>query len=118
DFRKAFFFGGPNMRGNLSIGVSLKSVSLLIATGLLVLGCAKERDVEHVIPNAFRVRKSDLAGTYAYLKTLTRVAYPGKNFGGLPAGYYLDNDKLVQFVIRENSLDVVSVDPLFQDAKD
>ena len=93
-------------------------VAWMTVISLSVIGCAKERDVEHVINNQLRVKKTDLLGTYSFLKTMTRVSYPGREFGGLPAGYYLDNDKLVQLVIKENSLDIVSIDPLFQDAKD
>lgn len=94
----------------------LTSTRMLLVTCMLFLicACAKERDVKSVLPNGRRIQKSILSGTFVYLKALKSAEYPGNHEGADAfTGMYQDTDKLVQFVVKENSLDVVSIDPLY-----
>lgn len=85
---------------------------------LFLVSCAGERTFKPVVANGKRIAKASLQGTFSYLRSVKDVKYAKTSPEFLAPGVYLDTDKLVQFVIRENTLDVVSVDPLYIEEKD
>ena len=85
-----------------------------IALCLLCAACAKERPVLRLLPEASRVSKPDLEGTFVLLKSVVSLFSPGPEYQGLAPGVHLESGKLVQFVQSENQVDVVSIDPLFE----
>lgn len=90
---------------------SKKQLRTLGLCALLFLGgCAKERPVRPIISNNFRIPKSVFAGAFYYLKTLAEVRSPGKKYASVPPGIYADANEIVNFVIKESSIDVVRVD--------
>jgi len=83
---------------------------------ILIVSCAKERPIRHVVPNGKRLEKATLAGTYVYLRSLTEVQYAPQNAEEVLApGIYLDNNRLVQFVIKENALEIMAINPLYRE---
>ncbi len=92
---------------------------MIVALGLiLVVGCAKDRDLKPVIPNTARVNKTALTGNYLYLRTITDVQSPGKDSEWIATGMYMESDKLVQFNLKEKVVEVVALDPQFQNARE
>lgn len=88
---------------------------LVIALGLCA--CAKERPVEPVPTDLQRVRKTELAGEFLFLKSITRVESPSAGFRQLAPGLQMEASHIVQFVLRENQLEVYSSDPVFEPGK-
>lgn len=80
---------------------------------LLIAGCALERPVEKVLPESSRIARKDLEGTFVFLKSVVEIKSPGKTYQGYAPGLHLESDKLVQFQLHENQLDVTSIDPLY-----
>lgn len=80
---------------------------------LALTGCALERPIERVLPESSRVARKDLEGTFVFLKSVIDIKSPGKAYQGFAPGLHLDADKLVQFQLHENQLDVISIDPLY-----
>ena len=81
---------------------------------LVAVGCAKPRDVQRLLTEPQRIEKTVLEGTFHFLKTVVEVKAPGPEHAMLAPGQYLESSKLVQFQIRENKVDVVSIDPLYE----
>ncbi len=90
---------------------AIKNPALLVL--FLLAACARERAVERVLPLSNRVPKTQLDGTFLYLKTVVGVKSPSKAHRMLAAGQYLESNKLIQFLVRENQVDIVSVDPIY-----
>lgn len=88
--------------------------SLLVA--FIAIGCAKDRPLKPVIEDSLRVRKSQLEGTYSYLRTVVDSRYTANSKMFIPSGYHETSDSLVQFVIKRDALEVTSIDPLYNDA--
>jgi hypothetical protein len=82
---------------------------------LLLVGCARSRDVQKVLPLPNRIAKTHLQGTFVFLKSVVGVQSPGQAFRTYAPGQHLESNRLVQFVLRENQVDVVSIDPLYKD---
>ncbi len=78
-----------------------------------IAGCALERPVERVLPESSRIARKDLEGTFVFLKSVVEIKSPGNNYQGYAPGLHLDSDKLVQFQLHENQLDITSIDPLY-----
>lgn len=97
-------------RAFLRLGLALVALASFVFSG-----CANERPLRPVIANKLRIPKRHFDGTYLYLKSVTDVKYPGRKYQDLVPGYYLDSDKLVKFAIREKTLDIIAIDPLYQD---
>jgi hypothetical protein len=89
----------------------LKTLCLLSV--LLLLSCDKPRDIERVLPAPSRIAKTTLEGSFLFLKSVVEVKSPSAEFEHYASGQYLENDKLVQFVQREDQVDIVSIDPLY-----
>jgi hypothetical protein len=94
----------------------------LLGTGLialaLVVSCSSERPLKPIIPNTTRVAKQALGGTYLYLRSVTDVQSPGKDTDWMAPGMYMEADKLVQFSFKESALEVVALDPQFQQERE
>ena len=80
---------------------------------LVAASCAKERPLKPVIHDSKRIPKKAFAGTFFYLKTAPEVRFPSKALRGLAPGFYLEQDVLIQFTIKETTMDVVAQDPIF-----
>jgi len=77
---------------------------------LLLVGCAKERDVKPVAANRLRLPKSAFAGKqFYYLNSIVEVESPGTAHSWIPPGLYLDSDHIIQFDIQKHTLEVRSV---------
>ncbi len=90
-----------------------RSFGLLLC--LAVLGsCARSREVQKLLPLPNRIAKSQLQGNFIFLKSVVEVKSPGQEYEIYAPGQHLESDRLVQFVVRENQVDVVSIDPLYR----
>jgi hypothetical protein len=93
----------------------MANLTRVLLLGLILLGaCARSREVQKLLPLPNRISKTHLAGTFLFLKSVVEVKSPGSNFQSFAPGQHLESDKLVQFVVRENQVDVVSIDPLYK----
>jgi len=81
----------------------------------LLIGCSAERPYRPIAGDGKRVAKRDLTGTFHYLRSLGRVDYARPEGELFAPGLYQQSDVLIQFVIHENALEIVAVDPLFTD---
>ncbi len=89
----------------------------LLLFSILLAGCAKERPVKSILSNGRRLPKTIFQGTYFFQKTITHIQYAGKETEGTPIGSYEISNKLIQFETKENTLDILAIDPLFKDER-
>ena len=79
-------------------------------------GCAVERPLWPVLENPSRLPKERIEGNFFFLKTVTAVQSPSKRHKQLAPGVALEKDRLVRWVQHEDSVQIVSLDPLYQSA--
>ncbi len=90
-------------------------IHLSLAVVVFVVGCAKPRPIRPLLADSSRLEAKHLDGTFLFLKTVVQVHSPSAAFASFAPGQYLEHGKLVRFVAHENKIDIVSVDPLFQE---
>lgn len=93
------------------------TAKFLIFCTLLLAGCAKERPVKYVLTNGRRLPKTAFKQTFLFQKTITQIKYAGNTTENIPPGIYEVSNKLIQFELREKSLDILAIDPLFKEEK-
>ncbi len=91
----------------------LKPLLTLFLT-ILMGACAKPRPMERVLPEARRVPKEALQGTFIFLKSVAEVRSPSKKYRSYIPGMHLDSDRLIQFKQHEDQVDIVSIDPVLE----
>ena len=94
-----------------------KTMIRLIILAFVLGGCAKERPIKYVLNNGRRLPKTSFQGTFLFQKTITNIKYAGKSTQEIPTGSYENSNKLIQFEIKENTLDIVAIDPLFKEER-
>lgn len=84
-----------------------------LALVLSFVGCDKPREVERVLYRPNRLEKTVLQPQYLFLKSAVEVKSPGPSYQSLAAGQHLAPAQLVRFVQKEDQVDLVAVDPLY-----
>jgi hypothetical protein len=90
-------------------------LNTLFFTGILLLTqCSQERPVRQLPPDAHRILKKDIEGkSFFFLKSVNHITTPGPAHRYYAPGFYLTSDSIIKARILENTLDLISIDPLY-----
>jgi hypothetical protein len=84
---------------------------LLVGAGLV--RCDRPREIDRVLSRPNRIEKSALQAQYLFLKSVVDVKSPGPDYQTLAACQHLVPAQLVRFIQKEEQVDLVALDPLY-----
>ncbi len=92
---------------------TVKTLAFVCALSIALGGCDRPREIERVLPKPNRIEKTALQPLYLFLKSVIDVKSPGPDYQTLAACQHLAPAQLVRFIQKEDQVDLVAVDPLY-----